>query len=398
MDKFLTYLNTRQHFTNHRRGDGFDNSFYLSDKELQRWSITRMQLEAMPQVIKVDYNKYNVQGVNEIDVTLLKPKGKPLSSLHRYMLDCLCKVDLPIEVEHTAYFETFLKHRSRFLELFFKVDHFSNRVHSPISCMHRTIRPYLLLDGEQTTSFDVAQMQPMLLGLILTDNVGDNAFSDTINTGTDIYIMLQHKSQLKTRDEAKKLFFEILFSKPSDKLEKIFDNADWIDWINWYKSNIDNRNPHSERKPYSNLAWILQTYEVDMMSKVWAQLMKQRIKFLSIHDEIICKFSDSNEVRRAFESVLRNKFKSYKLNEQAGIYNQPAPAPQPSKLSLSDIALQVIGEHASLSRQAIINRMIQMYSIDDTRAETGLKSLIDNRIISEVHFGNLFYLINSTPF
>lgn len=70
------------------------------------------------------------------------------------------------------------------------------------------------------------------------------------------------------------------------------------------------------------------------------------------------------------------------------------------RLSLSDVAMQVIGERNHLSRQALIDRMAQMYSIDSSRAETGLKSLIDSKLIEPtrpLHIGT-FMLVGSTPF
>jgi len=43
---------------------------------------------------------------------------------------------------------------------------------------------------------DVATMQPLLLGKILLSEIGSNEYSDWINYGKDIYIMLK-KSQFK---------------------------------------------------------------------------------------------------------------------------------------------------------------------------------------------------------
>ena len=312
--KFLIYCNTRQFFTNRWKGEEFHNEFYLSDAELKRWNVTRVQVETMPEIIKVDNNTYNVEGVNEIDISLMKPHGRPLTDLHKFMMKCVCDADLATGEESTAYWQTFIKHRTRFPELFFTVDTFAGRVHTPVSGMSKELRPLLLLGGEPVVSFDVAQMQPTLLANILHDNIGKNEFSETISAGVDVYVMLQKKAGLQTRDEAKKLFFRMLFSKPSNELERLFKGADFIQWINQYKSIFDDRNPHGKEKTYSNLAWLLQTYEVAMMSEIWRRLKAKRIPFLTVHDEVICRISDEGTAKTIIESVLNKHFKNYKLN------------------------------------------------------------------------------------
>lgn len=316
MNNILTYCNTRQFFTNRWKGDVFCNSFHLSDKELKRFNVTRSELEAMPMVKTVGLNTYNIEGVKEIDISLLKPSGQPLTELHRYMMDRVCEAELPETVESTAYWKTFLKHRSNYPELFFTVDSFAGRVHTPISGMSKEIRPFLLLRGETVVSFDVAQMQPTLLANILYQNIGNNAFSDAIFQGVDVYSMLQAKAGLKTRDEAKKRFFEMIFGKPSNELERLFEGANFIQWINGYKSKPDPRNPHHRAKPYSNLAWLLQTYEVRVMGEVWQKLGEAGMAFSSVHDEIICTQSDCLQVQQIIETVLNKHFQTYKLNSK----------------------------------------------------------------------------------
>lgn len=397
MNTFLTYCNTKQYFTNKWKGDEFDNSFYFSDLELKKYGITRLQLESMPQFIKVDHNRYNIQGVNEIDISLYTPSSKKLESLHVYMLDCLKVADLPQNVETNAYWKTFIKHRNNYLNIFFKVDTFSGRVHTPISGMSKDIRPYLLLKGEQTTSFDVAQMQPTLLANILFEAINKNDFSDAIFSGVDIYTMLQKKSNLPTRDKAKKIFFQILFGRPTNEMEALFENANFIEWINWYKSIKEERNPR-QGKNYNNLAWILQSTEVAIMSEIWQSLAKQNMLFLTVHDEIICQISKSTQVKTTIETILKKHFKYFKLNEKQGeTFQAPAPEVPKPKKSLFDIGLETINERNHLSKQAIIVNLIHAYHIDETRADIGFKSLIDNKIIELTHL-NTYVLSHSTPF
>lgn len=279
METFITYCNTRQFLTNRWKGEIFSNAFYLSDAELKRWHVTRGQLESIPQIKTVGLNKYNVIGVNEIDISLIKPHGQPLTDLHKWMLDRVCETELPQGIETTPYWNSFLRNRSQFLELYCTVDEFAGRFHSAISGMSRDLRPLLLLRGEKTCSLDVAQMQPTLLGTILKQAVGENSFSAAIDEGTDVYLMLQSTAKLASRDEAKKRFFQILFGKSNEELTKLLKGANWIEWINKYKSTDEPRNPNGRAKQYSNLAWILQTLEVRVMSEIWRTLAETGIPF-----------------------------------------------------------------------------------------------------------------------
>ena len=312
-NEFLIYCNTRQHLTNRWKGNIFSNAFYLSDKELQRWNITRSQAEAMPELKSVGKNKYNVVGVNEIDLSLVRPHGQPLTDLHKWMLDRVCETDMPEGIEVTQYWKSFIRHRATYPELFFTVDEFAGRIHTPISGTSKLLRPFLLLQGEQTASFDVAQMQPTLLGKVLFDAVGENSFSDAINEGKDVYIELQSIAGLATRDQAKDKFYSVFYGRPTDEIAKLFKGEKWINWINWYKSTPDIRNPKGE-KVYNNLAWLLQNNEVEILTKVWRKLAENAVPFLTVHDEIIFKKSDTGRVETIFKKVLSQHFKTYKIN------------------------------------------------------------------------------------
>jgi hypothetical protein len=218
--------------------------------------------------------------------------------------------------------------KNDFLRLFFTVDTFCGRVHTPLTNLHRPLRKDLLFFGNPIASLDVAQMQPTILGKILFENIGTNEFSTWLNDGKDIYCMLQSKANLETRDQGKKRFFEILFSKPNNQLVKLFGESDWITWINQTKSQRLEENPHSN-KPHSNIAYLLQSTEVQIMAKVWERLAGANIPFISIHDEIIIQSHHLKQAHKIFDSVLQVEFNRYKLNNKAGD-NPPAPTPKPS--------------------------------------------------------------------
>jgi hypothetical protein len=261
------------------------------------------------------------------------PNGRPLDNLTTTMREHLKRVTLKQGTGSTDFFDCFLKLNSNspHLHLFFLIDKFSGRVHTPVSNFHRIYRPNILLDGEPTGSLDVATMQPVLLGWILRNVIGGNEYSEWIDSGRDIYECIREKAKLKTRDEGKKRFFEIIFSPPDKRLAAMFGDADWITWVNDYKQSDEPNNPHTKTKPHSNIAWLLQKTEVKIMREVWQGLHDAGIIFLSVHDEVIVKAKHIADAELIFSNVLSKYFRYYKLCSKH-------PTTEPQAISSSLIA------------------------------------------------------------
>ena len=326
-NRFIIYVRTKQFWQSRLREADAMNPVYISMAEIKERYLSDPSKE-LPQLVKAGLldisfreslkghraNLYRALLPGGINPSMLKSTGQPLTPLTTYMQNTLQKVSLSTNSPTTLYFDSFLLLRKKYLRLYFTVDSFSGRVHTPITNFHRTHRPNLLIDGKETTSLDVMTMQPLLLGKILKAEIGENDFSNWINSGKDIYLIIQDKANLTTRDEAKKRFFEILFSKPNDRLSIMFGNASWIEWINDLKSKPFELNPHTNEKNHTNLAWLLQTTEVQVMEKVWQKLANLNIPFLSVHDEIIIKKSDYIQTKNLFKSVLHQEFEWFQLN------------------------------------------------------------------------------------
>jgi len=263
--------------------------------------------------------KYKCLLPGDIDPQYIEHKSREHDNITRIMYEYLLKASHPGRTGN-IYFDTFLSYRHILGEKFFTIDLFSGRVHTPVTSLSKKIRPFILLEGCKTVSLDVATMQPNLLGKILKKEIGENEFSQWIDSGKDIYIMLQEKAQLRDRETAKKKFFNILFSRSNENLATLFGDANWITWVNEFKSIYLDLNPHSYEKHHSNLAWLLQTTEVSIMKKVWEALINNGIMFLSVHDEIIVKENDTQRAYELFESVLKNELVYFKINvdKQAG--------------------------------------------------------------------------------
>lgn len=313
--QLTTYIRTKMLFK--LRFKYLDNysTIKLHRNELQRFNVdsdTLHQLAANGQIwYDCEGNFKAIQGGN-VDLTLLKKRKAELTPLHKWMMEQLKHVELPISEPIPPYFQTFLNYRSVNLDLFFTVDAFCGRVHSPVTSLERGLRPKLKLYGSEVCEIDMVQAQPSLLGCILTANVGTNDFSQAIDNGTDIYTLLQTKSGLPTRDDAKKLLFKILFGYPSKDLQRIFGDAEWIRFINSYKSKLEPRNPHKD-KAHTNLAWLLQASEVKIMSGVWEVMAQNGIPFLSVHDEIICRKEDEHRALSIFNNQLSKHFINFKI-------------------------------------------------------------------------------------
>lgn len=250
-----------------------------------------------------------------LDLTRKRLKVRaPLNSLHRWMRNQLMNVELKIpRADMPVYFKSFLDNRNTQLDAFFTVDGFSGRIHSPIVNLKGELRHGIRFYNEAVVSLDVKQMQPTVLAKVLLQHVGQNSFSKSIFGGEDVYVLLQRKGKLKSRVAAKKCLFQLIFGKPMDGIGKMFEgNTSWVDWINAYKSKEEPRNPHKEDK-HTNLAWLLQHSEVEIMGRIWELLKQAGIPFLTIHDDILCLRRHKDQVYNMMERELKRHFLNFSI-------------------------------------------------------------------------------------
>jgi hypothetical protein len=253
-------------------------------------------------------------GIHDLNFSNFEYNGAKLDEVTIKIRSYLKYISLPENKSSTIYFDKFLEVKDYHIECFFKVDHFSGRVHTPVTSLKSEFRSQLLIKDKKTVSLDIATMQPLLLGKILEDKIGYNEFTYWLEEGKDIYELLQVKANLPDRETAKKKFFQILFGKSNESLAANFGNCDWIEWVNDFKSKPLHSNPNTEEKEHSNLAWLLQTTEVKLMRKVWEALIKADIIFLSVHDEIIVRESDQDETYNIMHRILSQEFKFFRIN------------------------------------------------------------------------------------
>lgn len=325
---FTTYIRTRQFMRNRLRNVDANEPVFVPIDEVRKLLPNAKQglqslVDAGELSISIKdsgkgypYNMYSALNPGPVNPYLLDKPAPPPDELTLTMRNHLKLVSLPEGAPSTAYFDFFLNLNETHADLFFNVDNFSGRVHTPISNLHRPYRPNILLAGKPVASLDVTTMQPLLLGKILSTAIGENEYSHWINSGEDIYLKLMEKANLPDREPAKKRFFEILFSRPNNQLADMFGHADWIEWINALKSQEMPFNPHTYEKVHSNLAFLLQRTEVYIMRHVWQALKEQGIPFLSVHDEIIIQQDRASAAEQLFRKILNRAFPFYKLNSK----------------------------------------------------------------------------------
>jgi hypothetical protein len=326
--EFLSYLFTSQ-FMNTRFKD-FDktNNYIFINYQILRtlfFDNPRKELDYLEEnkfitsVTQTTKNNhpiklYRTTSSHNLNFSNFEYDGAKLDDVTITLKSYLKTISLKDNIQSTPYFDKFLEIKQYNLNCFFKVDHFSGRVHTPVTSLKSEFRSLLLIKGEQTVSLDVVTMQPLLLGKILEEKIGYNQYSYWIDEGEDIYIRLMQTAKLTDRPAAKTKFFQILFGRSNENLATTFGNADWIEWINDFKSKPLHSNPNTEEKEHSNLSWLLQTTEVKLMRKIWEALIKADIIFLTVHDEIIVRQSDQEETESIMSRILSQEFRFFRIN------------------------------------------------------------------------------------
>lgn len=239
----------------------------------------------------------------------------PEQEYHLCMKRTLLHVTIDLELTTLpVYFQAFLRHRQKHLDSFFRVDNFSGRVHTPIVNLKGEMRHALRIKGEKLCSLDVKQMQPLILGKVLKECVGDNPFSKALDNGEDIYVLLLNQNDsLKSRDEAKTFLYRLIFGYPMTDIGRLFQgDTAWVEWINSYKVRDEPNNPH-HHDTHTNLAWLLQSQEVRIMTQIWKRLCDKGIDFLTIHDDILVRKRNKDFVYQLMGEVLGKEFHKYDI-------------------------------------------------------------------------------------
>lgn len=287
---------------------------YFNAKEILERLVEDGRLKITTERTPAGHQKflYDV-GEGEYDLSVLLPrKMKVYYGLHKYMREQLSQISLAGCTSPTPWFDVFKKYYHDLPELFFTVDSFSGRVHTPVCSLKSEQRQHLLIDGVEVVRIDLNTAQPLCLSKILKEKLGDNEFTNWVESGLDVYEIFKQRLSLQSRDEAKVKLFELMFAYPSERHLKLYGDEKWIRWMNEFKKTRIDENPHHE-KPHTNVAWLLQKTEVEAMTKVWQSLMENSINFLTVHDEIIVPAHQRQQTFDIMKTQLKKSFSHFKL-------------------------------------------------------------------------------------
>jgi len=196
--------------------------------------------------------------------------------------------------------------------LFFHFDGYG-RMHTNFTILKSFIRKTcLLMDGEETFEVDIANSQPRFLSKMIEDSgtrwVNKEEFDvfKTLLVNGNFYQFLVEKLNLKTKKDAKKMTYKVLFgrnhinSKPDIAFCKLFPSIHHF--ITLYKA---------EHKNYRMLSYKLQEMESNVIFNRVIQrimLIDPNIKMVTVHDSIIGKQSDRVIIESVFNDELDNFF------------------------------------------------------------------------------------------
>jgi hypothetical protein len=201
---------------------------------------------------------------------------------------------------------------------FITQDHFSGRIHSPITILPKYLKHLNIVkyNGESMTELDIKTFQPLLLAIIL----GDSDFSKWYFSVPDCYLAIQDIFSLQSREAAKTFMYHLLFGTTYGKDHKRFcekfPEAGRI-LARWETTfNPDNPNSYKQTKKgirrtnyHSNVSLLLQKEEVKYMRMIWAMLGRKNISFVTIHDAVLVPTSKADLAQRLIIEKLEMWFK-----------------------------------------------------------------------------------------
>lgn len=314
----LRYIRTKQIYKQRIKNSKAKGWVTLSTKEIKKYGLSDFnRLLSESKIIRHETNQnlFTTYEVGDYDLSLLsEPFYK--DKLYQKMYDNLLMLGLDYQSDNydLLWFDMFMKYRANLKSLFFKVDSFSGRIHTPITNLKKEYRSNITMNGNAVKSLDVATMQPLLLAKVLHDHIGENDYSRFVFDGNDIYMLIMHRFSIKDRSQAKERFYSLLFSNINNDLCGLFDNNAWIEWINDFKTLRMPENPSNDQKPYTNLVWLLQNYEVKIMKGIWKRLIAEGVPFLSVHDEIIVCEKHCLDAFMIMQEELERELGTVKIN------------------------------------------------------------------------------------
>jgi hypothetical protein len=278
--------------------------YKISEKYFKDFFYARLYLPL--KLVKGFFDKKRICGhlepLSEIDQkrqNFLIESMKAVSLLPGYLN---CALEAPIEAR-----PNFIRHIDRYHDRRYsaKPDKKSGRWHTWATSCPRTLRRFILIDGEQTCEIDYGNMQPWLCLTFYSDaDLKNPDVLDEISRYREIskknefYSFFAKRANVdilkgENKDEFKeRVFKEIFFgpTNPNHQLWQFFCEAFPV---------LGRRITEIKAVDYRLSSIRLQAMEAKIViSGVLDKLIDREIHCLTVHDSIICKKSDIKEINQ----------------------------------------------------------------------------------------------------
>lgn len=189
----------------------------------------------------------------------------------------------------------------------------NNRLDTNLTNMSSWLIKHLRLDGERLVNIDLSNSQFRILAMLLEKNDQYDTLYDrfvTLAKNGTLYSFIASELQLKDDREAKRIMFEIFFSKRQNnttektKIRNLFPGV--VNMIDEFKKDNGDK----------TFAVMLQTVESELfINRILKKLLDKEYRVLSKHDSILCKISDLQPVMEIVKQELDKSFGAdqYKL-------------------------------------------------------------------------------------
>jgi len=194
-------------------------------------------------------------------------------------------------------------------DIFFKFDEYG-RFHTNYTILKKEIRKnYLTINKEMLGEIDIPNSQPLFFAILLKKdlkeiNTDTKNFFNLVKKGLIYDDIVNNSTEIKTRTEAKKLTYKVLFGKNfrfNKKENKIFKSLypSVYEYILEYKE---------KKKNYKELSYQLQRMESNFIfNTVIKEILEKYpdILFFTVHDSIIFPLSQKEKIETIFQKHFK---------------------------------------------------------------------------------------------
>lgn len=199
--------------------------------------------------------------------------------------------------------------KDRKLQSFVKIDKFGNRKHTLFTLIPSFCRKYIDGLGDNIKELDLKQSQPTILNCTFNDRGLYNKFDEILNNGgdNDIYNYYEPNDDIPRSVKKSKLFSGIFSAHGSPdflEFESIFKEEAKLMRSIQTELTLCYTGTTKKIPQHKNVSCLLQRKETEIFKDIWVKLINKRIKFISVHDSILCSEEDYKMIKRTMTFSL----------------------------------------------------------------------------------------------